>query len=96
MRKIPCIFPDDQGIQCGEQFASDCGIRQPVSDFRRFSGPAASNDRSHVLAHLRLEPIRIASERRHVIRHHAREMVSEITVAPGSASVCIREARLVV
>jgi len=28
--KIPCIFPDDQGICRGEQFALDCVIRQTV------------------------------------------------------------------
>ena len=33
MTKIPCIFPDDQGIRRGEQFVSDCGIRHPVRDF---------------------------------------------------------------
>ena len=33
--KIPCIFPDDQGICGREQFASDCVIRHavPISPF---------------------------------------------------------------
>jgi hypothetical protein len=38
INEIPCIFPDDQGIECGEQFASDCIIHQPITDFRRVSG----------------------------------------------------------
>jgi hypothetical protein len=30
--EIPCIFPADQGIRRGEQFAADCLIRHSVSD----------------------------------------------------------------
>jgi hypothetical protein len=27
IEEIPCIFPEDQGIDAGEQFAADCVIR---------------------------------------------------------------------
>ena len=35
--KIPGIFPDDQGIGCGEWFAADCVIHHSVLRFRQIS-----------------------------------------------------------
>jgi hypothetical protein len=46
--KIPCIFPDDQGICRGEQFALDCVIQQAVVVKRDVSGLTKASAREIV------------------------------------------------
>jgi hypothetical protein len=44
--KVPCIFPDDQGIDVGEQFASDCIIRTRVSEAEKMALSVAKSPRA--------------------------------------------------
>jgi hypothetical protein len=48
-KKFPVFSLMIREFDAGEHFASDCVIRQPVRDFRRFCKPVASRDFRHTL-----------------------------------------------
>jgi len=53
--KIPCIFPDDQGINGGEQFAADCVIHHPVRLIVAFAENRVKSARVRAIHDLRMD-----------------------------------------